>query len=116
LNNILAHGIKLHSILKTNDVIQVLHDNNKITKQIHDKTVEFLNSHNNIAIQNELSLSNHVSNSSGNNLILLNCALVLIEIFIYLVIFYQYSLNNQSSQAWSMLSHLHVRLYIKVEI
>ena len=66
MNNILAHGIKLHSILKTNDVIQVLHHTNKITKQIYDKTIEFLNSHNNITIQNELPLSNNVSNSSFN--------------------------------------------------
>ena len=67
LNNISAHGIKLHSILKTNDVIKVLLDGKKITKEFHDKTLEFLNFHNNIMMPNEPTLSNHVSNNFDIN-------------------------------------------------
>jgi orotate phosphoribosyltransferase len=60
LSNISAHGIKLHSILKTNDVIKVLFDGNKITKDAYEKTLEFLNSHKNIVIPDERPISNHV--------------------------------------------------------
>ena len=48
--NLSVENIKIHSVLKTSDVLNILLNSKRIDQQIFDKTVNFLNANKHVAI------------------------------------------------------------------
>ncbi|CAF0741016.1 unnamed protein product [Brachionus calyciflorus] len=48
--NVIANNVKIHSVLKTSDVLNILLKRNKINQEMYNKTQEFLNVNRNVSV------------------------------------------------------------------
>lgn len=58
--NIQQQNVRLHSIIKTNSVLDILFKSNKIDQETYDKTNEFLNTNKKVSIPTIQSDNNQV--------------------------------------------------------